>query len=129
MSQIIKISSNGQMELIEWDEALSYEEKNRKIVSYIGNGCEYYELVFAKRLADLAKGHYVLLIDEEGKLKENNINVIASYLYGNMMYPEIVGNALIARLIETEEGYDIAGIENINDFINAVQTAIKKTWS
>lgn len=60
-------------------------------------GCEWIEIVEPE---PLARDGYVLLIDEEGKLKAGNayVNCIASHLYGSENHGDvIVGNAMIVK--------------------------------
>ena len=60
-------------------------------------GCEWIELV---EVEPLAKDGYLMLIDEEGKLKKGpvSINCLASDLYGaNRHGDAIVGNVMIVR--------------------------------
>ena len=59
-------------------------------------GCEWIELVEAE---PLAKKGYLMLIDEEGKLKgEHCINCIASHLYGSEHHGDsIIGDAVIVK--------------------------------
>lgn len=60
---------------------------------------------------------YILLLDEEGKLKEgNSVNFMASYLYGTPLCGDaIVGNAVIVKaggedleLLTKDEAHEIA---------------------
>ena len=131
MSKMIKIPTNYEIELIDWDESLSYDEKNKKIVTSIGNDCDYYEAVAAKTLTGFGKDNYLLLIDEEGRLKANKVKVnhIASYLFGDMMFSSIFGNALVARVVETDEGPDIAGIEDFGELYNTLKGIAEKARS
>ena len=60
-------------------------------------GCEWIELV---EVEPLAKDGYLMLIDEEGKLKKGpvSINCLASDLYGADRHGDaIVGNVMIVR--------------------------------
>lgn len=60
-------------------------------------GCEWIELVDAE---PLAKKGYLMLIDEEGKLKKGpvSINCLASDLYGADRHGDaIVGNVMVVR--------------------------------
>ena len=63
-------------------------------------GCDWIELVEVEPLAD--KG-CLLLIDEEGKLRDGDlsINCIASELYGSDRHGDpIIGNALVVRALD-----------------------------
>ena len=86
-------------------------------------GCDWIELVEADPLAD--KG-YLLLIDEEGKLRDGDlsINCIASDLYGADQHGDpIIGNALVVRaqdeslelMTENEAKELAAGFEQSRD--------------
>ena len=60
-------------------------------------GCDWIELVEPE---SLSKKGYVLMIDEEGKLRDHpaSINCIASEMYGSDRHGDpIVGNAVIVR--------------------------------
>ena len=60
-------------------------------------GCEWIELVEAE---PLAKKGYLMLIDEEGKLKKGpvSINCLANDLYGADRHGDaIVGNVMVVR--------------------------------
>lgn len=51
---------------------------------------------------------YCMFVDDEGLLTENpRPNMIASYLYGFCEHGQsIVGNAVVLRDVETDDGYD-----------------------
>ena len=76
---------------------------------YENIGCQYVETVHPRYLQD----PYVLIIDEEGRLKEEPaVNFIASYLYGAHEHHEpIVGNALVMKLGMTNNGPDILPLD------------------
>lgn len=66
-------------------------------------GCEWIEIV---RPAKLPRG-YVMIVDEEGLLKPNFINLTGSWLYGTETHGNpIMGNILIVR----EENCDLRGL-------------------
>ena len=67
-------------------------------------------------------------LDEEGRLKANKVKVnhIASYLFGDMMFSSIFGIALVARVVETDEGPDIAGIEDFEVLYNTLKGIAEK---
>lgn len=88
----------------------------------IGNGCNLYEHVMPERLyTDLKMkncptkipGQCVsMLIDEEGRLKENVPNLIGSYLYKTDEHGNpIMGNILFVGEEWTGDGIDFCGIE------------------
>ena len=60
-------------------------------------GCDWIELIVPEQLQ---KDGYVIMIDEEAKIKgNNNINCIASYLYESHHHGDpVVGNAMIVKV-------------------------------
>lgn len=61
-------------------------------------GCEMIEVV---EMNNPTEQNLVLLIDEEGKLKHNHVNCIASHLYGAEEHGDlIVGSAIFAKVNE-----------------------------
>ena len=66
--------------------------------TYRGIGCNTVEFVEPD---ELTKRGMVMLVDEEGKLREGSkfINCVASFLYGSQEHGDpIVGNAMIVKL-------------------------------
>jgi len=67
--------------------------------------CQWIEIVRPK---NLPKG-LVMIVDEEGHLKPNIINIIGSHLYGAEEHGEtIVGDIMILREVFGDEGPELA---------------------
>lgn len=120
--KLIKISTDLELSVHEFPSG-SYKEQNQFLRELIGNGCDKYEHVMPVRLyTDLrmvrhptkADGQCVsMLIDEEGRLKENKPNLIGSYLYGTEQHGfPIMGNILFVGEELGEDGIDFCGIED-----------------
>lgn len=120
--KLIKISTGLELSVHEFP-AGSHSEQNAFLRELIGNGCELYEHVMPERLYTKLKmknrptkipGQCVsMLIDEEGLLKENEQNLIGSYLYKTDKhgYP-IMGNVLFVGEEWGGDGIDFCGIED-----------------
>ena len=87
-------------------------------------GCEYVELVHPEALP----WPYVMVVDEEGLMKdEPSLNVIGSYLYGTYKHGSpIVGNAVIMKEQETDEGVDLAWLTGPE--VVAMEKRIEDIW-
>lgn len=71
-------------------------------------GCDWVEIV---RPGRLPKG-YVMIVDEEGLLKDNELNAVGCWFYETDKHGEpIVGNALILKEVYGEEGPECAGMD------------------
>lgn len=103
--KIIRVSTENEVTVHDYPEG-SFSQQNAVLTELIGNECEMFEGVRAKRLYErlgfpflpaMNEGESVsMLVDEEGLLKEEPvINPIGSYLYETDKhgYP-IVGNIL-----------------------------------
>lgn len=120
--KLIKISTDLELTVHEFPSG-TYLEQNTFLRNLIGNGCDLYERVMPGRLYTELKmksrptkipGQCVsMLIDEEGLLKENEPNLIGSYLYKTDKhgYP-IMGNVLFVGEEWGGDGIDFCGIEN-----------------
>lgn len=83
-------------------------------------GCEWVEIVRAKRLPE----GLVMVVDEEGLLKPNDINVVGSYLYETDKHGDpIMGNVMILKEIMGPEGPEFAGMwdEDIETLLRALK--------
>lgn len=98
-------------------------EQSEALRELIGNECDYFEHVMPGRLySELemenkptsVSGECVsMLVDEEGLLKANRINLIGSYLYEYDEYEQpIMGDILFVGEEWTEDGIRFCGIEN-----------------
>lgn len=121
MSKIIKVSTDLKITVHDFPQG-SIGEQNRALYELIGNGCDMIEHVMPVRLYnELGHSNHVkrndskcvsMLIDEEGLLKENKVNLIASYLYGADQHGQhIVGNVLFVTDAYEGDGISFTGIE------------------
>lgn len=76
-------------------------------------GADMVEVVRPAAFAELGLPQYVLLVDESGALKDGRVmNPCASELYGWRRHGvRIYGDALVAKEVATDDGYDIAGLD------------------
>lgn len=120
--KLIKISTDLELSVHEFPDG-TYEEQDRFLQELIGNDCRIYEHVMPDRLytelhmfdhPSKIPGQYVsMLIDEEGRLKENVPNLIGSYLYRSEQHGcPIMGNILFVGGKWGGEGIDFCGIED-----------------
>lgn len=78
-------------------------------------GFEWCELVRPVGL----KGKFVMIVDEEGLLKDNPVpNLVGSYWYGGM----IAGNLMVLKEVMGDEGPELSGLtdkecEEVFDFL------------
>lgn len=119
--KIIKVSTDLELSIHDFLEG-NHSQQNKVLRELIGNNCELYEHVMPKRLyTELKqvdhhtkiKGQCVsMLIDEEGLLKDNTVNLIGSYLYETDKHNQpIVGNILFVGEEWGGDGIDFCGIE------------------
>lgn len=122
--KIIKISTELEMSVHEFPEG-SMGEQRKDLCKLIGNDCDMLEHVMARRIYTELKmsnrpsrtpGICVsMLIDEEGRLKPNRINLIGSYLYETDKHGQpIVGNILFIGEKMGNSGIDFCGISEEN---------------
>lgn len=120
--KIIKISTDLELTVHAFPFG-SHGEQNKCLVELIGNGCQLYEHVMPRMLyAEMGMmdhptsrpGQCVsMLVDEEGLLKENDPNLIGSYLYGTDRHGHpIMGNILFVGEKWGGDGIDFCGIED-----------------
>lgn len=120
--KLIKISTDLELSVHEFPGG-TYEEQNQFLRELIGNGCDIYEHVMPDRLyTDLhmfdhpskIPGQCVsMLVDEEGRSKENVPNLIGSYLYRSEQHGcPIMGNILFVGEEWGRDGIDFCGIED-----------------
>ncbi len=82
--QLIRLNLDGTTELIPFNPKDSFSQ----IIE-----CEYIEIVRPRNCK------HSLIVDEEGRLKENKINILASYLYGtHFHYQPIMGTVLVCDI-------------------------------
>lgn len=123
---ILRLTTDGKLTIHEFPEG-GYGCVHTELCDLIGNGCDTLESVKPNRLYSVF--HYqnrpsrkhpgesvCMLVDEEGLLKENSVNVVGSWLYETDLHGNpIVGNILfVGECIESDGGIDFCGIEDIN---------------
>lgn len=108
-----------RLERVPVSEKADLMEKAREVI-----GCEWLEAVHVDSLPE----GFVMLIDEEGKLKDAWFpNVLASYLYHTDRHGDwIAGNALIVKERETEEGIEFSWLDE--DDANLIESYINRIW-
>lgn len=119
--KIISISTDLELTVYEFP-AGTHAQQNRFLCELIGNYCRTYEHVMPRRLytelhmknepTEVPGQCVSMLVDEEGRLKENEPNLIGSYLYESDRHGNhIMGNVLFVGEELTDEGIDFCGIE------------------
>jgi len=102
MKKALIVDRNGAVCIKDVPEDLGWEWMAENL------GCEMIEIV---RPRNLAKG-LVIIVDEEGKLKSNVINVAGSWLYGTAVHGDaIVGDIMILREEMGPEGAECKGMD------------------
>lgn len=120
--KMIKITTNLELSVHEFPDG-SYAKQNEALQNLIGNNCRIYEHIMPGRLytelhmknrPTKVSGQCVsMLIDEEGLLKENEPNLIGSYLYETDRHGHpIMGNILFVGEECGGDGMDFCGIED-----------------
>lgn len=102
MKKAVVIPIDGKMNMIDVPDDIDWRWMGDQI------GSDWIEIVRPVRLED----GYVMIVDEEGKLKSNFINLRASWLYGSDEHGDpIVGEAMILKEIYGDEGPECAGMD------------------
>lgn len=104
MGQIIKLTTDNTMEIVDISFDVGGSSFNRKIHELIGNNCSTYETIPPRLVNSLTRTEIypnknnsigvIMLIDEEGRLKSNKSNFLATALT-DFSFGNIVGNAII----------------------------------
>lgn len=120
--KLIKISTDLELTVHEFPSG-GYAKENRFLRELIGNNCDIYERVMPERLyTELYMTNNVksvpgicvsMLVDGEGRLKENEPNLVGSFLYKTDQHGcPIMGNILFIGEKAGREGIDFCGIED-----------------
>lgn len=120
--KLIRITTDNEISTHDFPEG-NYAEQNKVLRDLIGNDCRIYERVTPERLyteLNMAKhptkvsGQCVsMLVDEEGLLKDNEQNLVGSYLYKTDRYGfPIMGNILFVGEKWGGDGIDFCGIDD-----------------
>ena len=99
----IMISPGGSLRVIreDTDDLLGF--------CYRNISCDCIEIVRPTELPD----PYVMIVDENGRLRDLPVNPVASILYGVVRHGEtIVGTALIMKEAMTDDGPDIVSLDD-----------------
>lgn len=118
--KLIKISTELELTVHEFPTG-GYREQAWFLCKLIGNNCEIYERVNPRRLytqlymknnVERRDGQSVcMLVDEEGALKDNEQNLIGSYLYETDRHGAVIwGDILFVGEKWCEDGIDFCGI-------------------
>ncbi|EOS47316.1 hypothetical protein C809_02192 [Lachnospiraceae bacterium MD335] len=119
--KIIRISTDLELTVHEFPIG-THARQNQFLRELIGNYCSIYEHVMPRRLytelhmkdepTEVPGQCVSMLVDEEGRLKENDLNLIGSYLYETDRHKNyIMGNVLFVGEELTDNGIDFCGIE------------------
>ena len=102
MKKAVLSRPKQKMEIVDIAEPIDLQQLGQLI------GADYVEIVKAHRLPD----GYVMIVDEDGKLKPNCVNAACSFLYGADGHGDpIVGNALILQETYGLQGPELSGLE------------------
>ena len=84
----VKVTTDNKVTILDCPEGIPLDWLRKEI------GCEWIEIV---RPLGLPRG-YVMIIDEEGKLKPNAMNMVGSFLYQTHKHgDEIMGNFVLVK--------------------------------
>ncbi len=121
--RMIRVKTDLVMTVHEYPSG-TYAEQDERLRQLIGNGCRTYEHVKPNRL--YTELHMVrdvsskpgacvcMLVDEEGRLKENEVNLLGSWLYGADMHGDpIMGNVLFVGEEWVGNGIGFCGIDEM----------------
>lgn len=108
---IIRVTTDKRVTSHPFPEG-GYPHTQRCFTGLIGNGCRLVEIVKPKRLYTEFGMDPDKVVDEEGRCKDNWMNFLGSYLYGDL----IMGDVLFMGLGYTEDGPDLADLpEDVKD--------------
>lgn len=122
----IRLGTDNSITVHEYPDDTRYKVVHPFLTGLIGNDCDIVEHVRPSRLYKQyggpvqqvdpyrMKGMASMLIDECGRLKDNEVNVIASWLYGTDCHgTTIVGNVVFVGEFFNEKacGVDFCGLE------------------
>jgi len=102
MEKIVKVPVFGDVEILDAPEDFDYKWLAKQI------GCDWIEVV---RPRDRLAEGLIMIVDEEGLLKENVINIAGSWLYGTDLHGQpIVGDMLIIKEVYGDDGPEFASM-------------------
>lgn len=127
MKYAIKLKTDGSSQIVEIPKNHDFSWFAQEI------GCEWIEIVRPR------ESKYVLVVDEEGLLKDNRLNPHASFIYGILKHGQpIVGEALMLKEEMGNEGPELAGIDGdialglkniLDETIGDVISQLRETFS
>lgn len=108
----VKVTTDNKVTILDCPEGIPLDWLRKEI------GCEWIEIV---RPLGLPRG-YVMIIDEEGKLKPNAMNMVGSFLYQTHKHgDEIMGNFVLVKEDWGDEGLELTGLsDEMARFIKAM---------
>lgn len=118
MEYVLKLTTNHTVEIIEKPENVEYDWYADKI------GCEWIEIVRPRYF------NHKLIVDEEGRLKTNKMNIIASAMYGTFEHGEpIVGDVLVVEegLVNDEPSIIGFTLHEANRIKNYIEDDMRKS--
>ena len=104
MAKTVRINTDNTIEIIDipWTLQGWYEA--------IGGGCDIVETVKTQRMFDLFRMPVMMLVDEEGHLRGQELNFVPSLLYGMAEH----GNPILGNVI-----FAVPNFENIDSLEDA----------
>lgn len=121
------------MKVIDFPKHLEEDVKERLEYYYEKLECDTVDIVSAfeceKEKVCGSEGKFCLIVDDEGLLKKNAVNLYASFAYGFHLHEQfIVGKALVLQDKLTEDGKISCGLtkEDVDTFRKAVFNIINK---
>lgn len=121
------------MKVINFPKHLEEDVKERLEYYYEKLECDTVDIVSAFEYENEkvcgSEGKFCLIVDDEGLLKENTVNLYASLAYGFHLHKQyIMGKALILQDRLTEDGKISCGLtkEDVDTFRKAVFNIINK---
>lgn len=121
--KLIRVSTEMEISIHDFPEG-GYSEQNNELKRLIGNGCNYYQIVYPRRLYTVL-GHsnratkypgmaVSMLVDEEGLLKKPLVlNPLASYLYEMDKHGcPIAGNVLFVGEADIKGDIEFCGVND-----------------
>ena len=122
----IRVGTDNSITVHEWPDSNKYRTLHPFLIGLIGNDCDMVEQVHPVRLYKSGggpmegtdpynrKGMASMLIDECGRLKDNEVNLIASWLYGADLHGTcILGNVIFCGeyFDDVSRGIDFCGLD------------------
>ncbi len=129
--RLIRITTDNEVSICEKEGMYTRDE----LAMLIGEDCEYAETVMPRRLYNelgIPKIEAVMLVDEDGRMRDKPMNVLGSWLYETDKHcTPIVGNVLITGFMQGNERNDVSDMkeEQLNhlyDFLMKIAKDIRR---